>query len=211
MARAWPARLRAVSWEDVVVATFEAGQRRSMVGPGDVRQHLDHAVGLAEVLDPPGKAVDLGSGAGIPGLVLAGVWPDSRWLLVDAARRRTQLLAQAVEQLGWGDRIEIAHARAEALGRDPERRARYDLVTARSFGRPAVTAECGAPFLRFGGVLAVSEPPEPDLDRWPADGLALLGLEALPHAPGLQRLRAARLTDTRFPRRPGMAERRPLF
>ena len=200
-----------MSWEDVVVATFEAGQQRSMVGPGDVRQHLAHARRLADRLEPPEHAVDLGSGAGIPGLVLAGVWADSRWVLVDAARRRAHLLQDAVDRLGWHARVRVLHARAEIFGRDPEHRGGYDLVTARSFGRPAVTAECAAPLLRLGGVLAVSEPPDPPVDRWPAAGLDLLGLEALSPEPGLQRLRAVRPSDGRFPRRAGVPERRPLF
>jgi 16S rRNA (guanine527-N7)-methyltransferase len=200
-----------MSWEEVVVATFEAGQDRSIVGPGDVRVHIQHAERLAAALEPPAHAADLGSGAGIPGLVLAGIWPESRWLLVDAARRRTQLLDQAVTQLGWGDRVTVAHARAEALGRSADHRARYDLVTARSFGPPAVTAECAAPLLALGGVLAVSEPPDPPPGRWSSTGLAPLGLELLAPEPGLQRLVAVRPPDARFPRRPGVADRRPLF
>ena len=200
-----------MGWEDVVVATFEAGQRRSMVGPGEVRQHLEHARRLAAALDVPEQAVDLGSGAGIPGLVLAGIWPESRWVLVDAARRRTELLEEAIAQLGWAPRITVVHGRAEEVGRDPLHRHRHDLVTARSFGPPAVTAECGAGLLRVGGVLAVTEPPDPGAERWSVPGLASLGLELLPPQPGLQRMVLVRPPEDRYPRRPGVPERRPLW
>ena len=67
-------------------------------------------------------------------------------------------------------------------GREPGLRAGFDGVLARSFGRPAVLAECAAPLLRVGGWLLVSEPPRSDLEdgqdvRWPAEPLRQLGLE----------------------------------
>lgn len=198
-------------WRDVLLAVWQEGQRLSAVGPGEVRVHLDHAERLATQLDPPEEALDLGSGAGIPGLALAGIWPRSRWVLLDAAQRRTRLLEDAIERLDWADRVRVVHGRAEALGRDAVGRGRFDLVTARLFGPPAAAAECGAPLLRVGGILAVTEPPEPDPDRWPAAELAVLGLEPLPPLPGLQRLRLVREPEARFPRKAGVPVRRPLF
>ena len=73
----------------------------------------------------------------------------------------------------------ILGAAAEDAGRDAEWRGGFDLVTARSFGAPAVVAECGAPFLRVGGRLVVSEPPSDGPTRWPVEGLAAVGLEDL--------------------------------
>lgn len=201
----------APDWRALLVEVWNEGQRLSAVGPGDVRVHLDHAARLAGELPVPTAAVDLGSGAGIPGLALAGLWPSSRWILVDAALRRTRLLEQAVARLGWTDRVVVLHARAEDLGRDPAHRGRYDLVTARLFGPPAAAAECGAPLLRAGGQLAVTEPPDPDPDRWPRAGLVPLGLEALEPKPGVQRLRSVAVPEDRFPRKPGVPARRPLF
>lgn len=179
-----------------------------MVGD-DPRAHLRHAEWLADGLDEPGRALDLGSGAGIPGLALAGIWPRSQWCLVDAAKRRTRFLIDAVERLGWQDRVAVRWGRAEALGRDPDLRGRFDLVTSRSFGPPGAAAECGAPFLRPGGVLAVTQPPGGH--SWPASGLGALGLEPLPAVPGMQRLRQIRPVDDRFPRRVGIPTKRPLF
>ncbi len=199
------------SWRSVVRAGYERGQHLSAVGPGDVERHIAHADALADALDAPGEALDLGSGAGIPGLVLAGRWPESRWTLLDAARRRTVLLEAVVEELGWGARVSVIHGRAEDLGRSPDHRGRYDLVTARSFGPPAVTAECGAPLLRLGGVLAVSEPPDVPEDRWDPVGLEPLGLALLPARPGLQRLELVAEPEARFPRKAGIPAKRPLF
>lgn len=198
-------------WRSTLIGVWTEGQRLSAVGPGDVTVHLEHARRLADQLSAPGLAVDLGSGAGIPGLALAGLWPATRWLLVDAALRRTRLLEEAVDRLGWRGRVEVLHARAEDVGRDAMHRGRYDLVTARLFGPPAAAAECGAPLLRIGGILAITEPPEPDVDRWPAGGLEPLGLEPLAPQPGLQRFRAAAAPEGRFPRKAGVPTKRPLF
>lgn len=197
-------------WEDELLEIWWNGHLRGMVGE-DPGAQLAHADRLAAHLEEPGRALDLGSGAGIPGLALAGRWPDSEWYLVDAARRRARFLEEAVSRLGWDDRVTVLHGRAEDLGRIPDLRASFDLVTSRSFGPPSVAAECGAPFLRVGGLLAVTEPPGASGERWPAEGLAILGLEALEPAVGLQRLRLRAPLDDRFPRRAGIPAKRPLF
>jgi len=196
-----------------LVAVLEAAQRHGFLGPGPVEAHIDHALGLAALIaTPPRAALDLGSGAGVPGLVLALHWPASRWILLDAGARRTALLTQAVSALRLADRVDVLCARAEDAGRDPGLRGSCDLVTARSFGPPAVTAECAAPFLRVGGVVAVTEPPgnEP---RWPIEGLAVLGLTLGPRSesPHVQQLIATAQCPDRYPRRVGMPAKRPLF
>ena len=209
-----------MSWQAVLLEVWRHGQRLSAVGPGPVQAHLDHGLALAAQLEPPSVGVDIGSGAGIPGLVLAGTWPDSRWLLVEAAARRAELLHDAVQRLDWSARVEVCHGRAEDLARDPRWRGRADLVTARSFGPPAVAAECGAGFLSATGVLVVTEPPDdPDGRRWPADGLARLGLRTVAspgRSPRWNDIRVQRLVlidelPDDVPRRAGMPAKRPRF
>jgi 16S rRNA (guanine527-N7)-methyltransferase len=162
----------------------------------------------------PGRAVDLGSGGGVPGLVLACHWPDSQWLLLDASHRRTDFLTDAVTSLGLNDRVRILCQRAEEAGRLPDLRHSADLVTARGFARPAVTAECAAPLLVVGGLLVVSDPPDAVPDRWPPEPLESLGLVpdgVSATAPALQRLRQVTPCPDRYPRRTGVPAKRPLF
>jgi 16S rRNA (guanine527-N7)-methyltransferase len=146
------------------------------VGPGPVQRHLEHADEFLAVLRPANRLLDLGSGGGVPGLVLAARLPDTEVVLLDAGQTRTDFLQRAVRRLGWQGRVTVVRARAEIAGRDPAWRGTLDAVVARSFAAPATTAECAAPFLRTGGQLVVSEPPDETADRWPPEGLALLGL-----------------------------------
>lgn len=187
-------------------------RRRGFLGPGPVEDHIDHADGFARCArEVPATAVDLGSGGGVPALPLALQWSESSWVLVETQVRRAAFLRQAVATLGLGGRVVVVEDRAETAGREWRRWA--DLVTARAFGPPAVTAECGAPFLRTGGALLVSEPPGDGSERWPADGLAVLGLAPAwrCEGPAMQALQQQAPCPDRFPRRPGIPEKRPLF
>ena len=131
--------------------------------------------------------------------------------------RRVAFLRRAVERCGLEDRVSVVEGRAEEVGRDPQRRAAYQLVVARSFGRPATTAECAAPFLEVGGALVVSETPEParttgTLERG-GPGLARAGAGRRWCATtfGFAVIRQLHACPDRFPRRVGVPAKRPLF
>jgi 16S rRNA (guanine527-N7)-methyltransferase len=165
------------------------------------------------------RAIDLGSGGGLPGLVLASAWPGTAWYLVDSNRRRSEWLRSAVSALGLDRRCLVVCERAEDLGRS-ELRGTFDLVTARSFAPPAATAECAAPMLKPGGELVVSDPPNAlGASRWPDAGLAILGLVrastetvVTPAGPvTLSRVLATTSCQPRYPRRVGIPFKRPLF
>lgn len=193
------------------------------LGPGPVEAHISHAAAFPSAVNEiPARALDLGAGGGLPGLVLAAtIWPGTTWTFLDAQLRRTDFLARASGALGLLDRVQVVNGRAEEVGRDLAHRAGYDLVVARSFAAPAVVAECAAPLLRVGGWLVVSEPPDTPLAaRWPAHGLALVGLgpveavEAVDDAGEpihLVRAQLVTLPDHRFPRRVGVPSKRPIF
>jgi 16S rRNA (guanine527-N7)-methyltransferase len=124
-------------------------------------------------------AIDLGSGGGLPGLVLA-TFTDCFWLLVDRGARRCAFLKKAIFDLDLNEKVEVVECSAEELSQG-DYRGKAKLVTARSFASPAITAECASPLLREDGLFIVSEPPLKNSinnqDRWPVDGLANLGLK----------------------------------
>jgi 16S rRNA (guanine527-N7)-methyltransferase len=196
-------------------AALERAQRRGFLGPGAVSAHVEHAEALARLVDPPGSFLDLGSGGGVPGLVLALRWSDARAALLDSGQRRAQHLRAACAALDLGARVAVIEARAEDAARDQRWRGGFELVVARSFGPPAVTAECSVGFLRPGGVLVVSEPPGGQPQRWDRAGLAELGLTGPEIATGEQIsaavFRLAEPVAARWPRRTGVPDRRPLW
>ena len=195
------------------------------LGPGPIEPQIRHAEGFAAIarrLTPDGrptKLVDLGSGGGLPGLVVAGGWPEASVALLEANGRRVAFLRRAVDRLGLADRVTVLEGRAEDCGRQEGLRGGFDVVLARSFGRPAVVAECAAPLLRVGGWLVVSEPPRTESGtdeetRWPPTELRQLGLEPaeVVHEDfEYHTLRQTAPCPERFPRRNGVPAKRPLF
>jgi 16S rRNA (guanine527-N7)-methyltransferase len=185
------------------------------LGPGDPMFHVEHGHGFLDLLDGAGDVLDLGSGGGVPGLVIAATAPDRRLVLLDGMQKRCRFLEEAARRLAPDGRVEAVCGRAEDLARTPPWRGRFDAVTSRSFGPPAVTAECAAGFLRTGGVLVVSEPPADRGSRWDDDGLAELGLRdegrRTQRGFGFRVLRQATPCPERYPRRSGVPTKRPLF
>src|SRR5260221_2236451 len=162
---------------------LEDARAAGFLGPGPVEAHLQHAQGFAEAAEAalghsPAHFVDLGTGGGIPGLVIGARCSRSRGVFIESNRRRCAALRDAVVRLGLENRVEVLEQRAEAAGRQGTYREGFELVTARSFAEPAVTAEIGAGLVKIGGILVVSEPPEPDAHRWPADELREIGFGA---------------------------------
>jgi 16S rRNA (guanine527-N7)-methyltransferase len=160
-----------------VRAALERSKQLGLLGPGDVDSHIAHALQYADEIDPPLRALDLGSGGGLPGLVLAGHWPDSRWILLDVAERRCDILDRAVGRLGWRDRVEVVCSPAEAAAHSSMHRATYDLVVARSFGPLSITMLAASAFLRVGGHLVVSSRAEdeaPSVDHLLRCGMRLV-------------------------------------
>jgi len=200
-----------------LLRVLERAQRLGLVGRGvDLADQVAHARAFM-VTGPPADGfpgVDLGSGNGLPGLVLACDWESSRWWLSEASVSRCEFLRWAVSALGLEGRVQILEGPAERLGQEREYRGKADLVVARSFAQPAPTAECAAGFLRRGGRLVVSEPPAAEPNRWPAESLSQLGFELADASSAPVKLqvlvRSGELSES-FPRREGLPRRRPLF
>ena len=163
------------------------------------------------------RIADLGSGAGWPGLALAAALPAAHVWLVESRVRHCRYLEKAVE-IGPLPNVSVVNARAEGW---PDGLGAHDLVTARALGALPLILEYAAPLLADDGhfVAWKGAVGEPEL----AAGLAaavILGLEPLPIVPvtpfpgardhTLHPFRKVAPTPDRFPRRPGMAAKRPL-
>jgi 16S rRNA (guanine527-N7)-methyltransferase len=160
-----------------LVAALVESQRVGMLGVRPIADVIEHAGAFVLALaNVTGTVVDLGTGGGVPGLVIARARPDLRLVLVDRRSSRTDHLQRLVARLGLTDRVEVLTVDAIVLG---ERRAGVaDAVVARGFGAPASTLRAAAPLVRSGGLIVVSEPPRHALDRWPQALLDELGLVA---------------------------------
>jgi 16S rRNA (guanine527-N7)-methyltransferase len=199
---------------------LERARTLGFLGPGPLHTHIAHADGYVAVLrDIEGRVIDLGSGGGVPGLVIGIRRPELELVLIDARERSCAFLLEAIEALRLRN-ARVVQGRAEELGRG-DLRAGAAAVVARGFGPPPVIAECAAPLLRVGGLLVVSEPPDRP-PRWPAERLARLGLvpRALVEVAGAgngdsgfayQVLEQAEPCPDTYPRRVGMPAKRPLF
>ncbi len=160
---------------------------------------------------------DLGAGAGFPGLPLAVALPNARVALVESIARKCAFIRAAADAAGLTN-VEVVAERAEAwragLGT-------HDLVTARALAPLAVLGEYAAPLLREGGMLVAWKGRRDALEERDAVaaadalGLAVEEIRSVDPFPGadhrhLYLLRKVAPTPERFPRRPGMARKRPL-
>jgi 16S rRNA (guanine527-N7)-methyltransferase len=172
-----------------------------------VRHVLDAFAGLPAVdAAPPGLLADVGSGGGLPGLVLAVVRPAREVHLIEATARKAAFIAEAAATMGVTVRVHAA--RSEEVGRS-ELRDACACVVARALAPPPVAVELCLPLCMPGGrlVLWSREPPGEELAFAAA---ALSGEVLAPECPGVLVIAKRAPTPERFPRRPGMAAKRPL-
>ena len=158
-----------------LTAVLDQAQERGWVGPQAISRQIDHSLAFAAAAAAiPSKAVDLGSGGGLPALILVAAWPQSDWTLVESSLPRAAFLELHCARLGLSERVAVVHASAESLGREKQFLAQADLVTARSFGPPSSVIQAAAPLLRPGGELIVSA--APNATPWPSDMLTQQGM-----------------------------------
>lgn len=165
---------------------------------------LDEALAAAELLEE-GPVVDVGSGGGSPGIPLAFARPDLSFVLLESQRRRCAFLEEWSAEL---PNVRVLCARAEEHARAQGRDA-YGTAVARAVAPPPVALEWLLPLVRPGGVALLFVGPSAEREAAArAAGLVAGKLEPAP--PGFIRARKVGATPARFPRRPGIARKRPL-
>lgn len=165
--------------DDSVIETLRDAQRFGFFGARPVEEAAEHSAGFVTAIGrlPDGaRLVDLGSGGGLPGLVVAAAYPATSMLLVDRREKRTDFLRRAVRRLGW-NHVEVLTADVAVVAREvgEGRREPFDVVTARGFGPPGRTLRAGLELVAPGGRIVISEPPTDD--RWDPTELSELGVK----------------------------------
>jgi 16S rRNA (guanine527-N7)-methyltransferase len=189
-------------WLDELVSTPGL---TSVSDPAEAKRlHRDDALTAGSLLGD-GPVVDVGSGGGSPGIPLAVARPELRFDLLDSVRRKCDFLSRWAEQF---DNVSVVCARAEDHARGAGRDA-YGTAVARALAAPPVAAEWCLPLLRQGGRAVLFVGPSAEADAVAKAAREVAGeLEEGP--PGFLLLRKTGPTPDRFPRRPGVARKRPL-
>lgn len=175
------------------------------------RRHIVEALHLSRTLRiAEGSAlIDVGSGPGIPGLVIAVARPDVRVTLLDSDSHKTGFLTHVAGVLGLAALV-VVNQRAEEAAHDPGLREQFDIATARALAPPAVLCELTLPFVRVGGIVAALVVDAPVVAREAAAAAAQLGGGDPEARSGVLLVRKSARTPARYPRRPGVPARRPL-
>ena len=168
-----------------------------------------------------GRFVDIGTGAGLPGIPLKIVFAGMSGMLVDATAKKVELLKNLVDELGL-ESIEVIHGRAETLGHSDGLREGFDLAVARALAPMPVLAELTLPFCRVGGVVVVHKTDGADEEIASAEyAIEMMGgeiirtIKATWEEPESSRklivIEKVNPTPANYPRRPGMPSKRPLM
>lgn len=213
----------------LLIAWHDRAGLTAITDPPTIQQrHFGESLALLAALraagllpsEAPVKVADIGTGAGFPGLPMRIAEPRIDLTLIESNGRRCRFLELVVDALGLtGTRV--VQARAEEAGRLPDLRGQFDFVVARALAALPVLVEYALPLLREGGILAAPKGSraEQELEE-AATAIEMLGGRAeesvplsLPAGVPEQQVLLVRRVgplDDRFPRRPGMATKRPL-
>lgn len=203
-------------------AAWLPARRAGVLGDTSIEELWEHTAGFASAVCSAfsgacstwnGRVLDAGTGAGVPGVLLAAQLPQASFTLIDALDRRLDHVRAAVRALQLGDRVEARHARVDDLARDRQHRGSYDVVVARLLAEPAEAAELLLPCARPGGVVVVSCRSD-QVDAWRAAARAVLRADTVTvsstSAGTFVIVRVDGLVDDRFPRRRAARRRNPI-
>lgn len=207
---------------------MEWAERVSLTAVRDLdgvqRRHFLESAALIPVLAEEGLSlrdrsiIDIGSGAGIPGIPLKIIEPSLRLTLIEAKQRKSEFLQALLPELGLDD-VAILTKRAEEAGRDPAQRDQYDFAVAKALAPLRTLLELTLPFVQMGGVVIAPKGREAEREAKEArDALETLNgsLRAIGDLPLSEPAQKVVLVDKvlptplRFPRRPGIPAKRPL-
>ncbi|MFW6115769.1 MAG: 16S rRNA (guanine(527)-N(7))-methyltransferase RsmG [Chloroflexota bacterium] len=189
-----------------------------------IRHFLDSLSCLKAIpqseLSAGARVIDVGTGAGYPGIPLKIVCPGMRLTLLEATRKKVRFLEHLIGELGLND-VWAIHARSEELGQDSAHREQYDWAVARAVAKMPTLAEHLLPLVRVGGAMLAQKGQDAPAEVHDASqAISALGGEVRQLVPvelrGLAETRYLVVVDKvaptpeSYPRRPGIPEKRPL-
>ena len=203
-------------------AAWAPARAAGVLGSTTVNELWEHTAGFtsavcshfsAEADDLAIQLIDVGTGAGIPGLLLAAQLPKAHITLVDANERRLDHVRRGRRALSIENRCTVLHARAEDLGRDPTYRCMFDAAVARLLADPAGSLELLTPLVRDGGTLVLSAAAQsrPLWSRLPVAPLPLGPAELEGSAGLFVRIPRCGAVPPHLPRREKVRRRQPLL
>ena len=169
---------------------------------------------------PPNSLIDVGTGAGFPGIPLKILYPNLKLTLVESVGKKAMFCEHVVRLLGL-EQVDVVHARAEDLGQNPQHREKYDWAVARAVANLHVLSEYLIPLLKIGGgMLAQKGESGPAEAQSAEEAMKLLGgklKQLIPvHLPGvaddryLVVVEKVAATPPKYPRKPGIPTKQPL-
>jgi 16S rRNA (guanine527-N7)-methyltransferase len=181
---------------------------------------LTVALAIPEGVMANGTLMDVGSGAGFPGLPLKILCPGLRVTLVESVGKKAAFLRHITDTLGL-EGVEVSSQRAETLAHDPHLRETFDVVVSRAVADMRALAELTLPFCKLGGrVIAMKKSNIGDEIKGSERSVSLLGgvlekievvdLEEIGEQRWLVVLAKNAVSPSRYPRRPGIPAKRPL-
>lgn len=196
------------------VRDFDGIERRLIL------ESLRLAPTVREFAGESGRVLDLGSGGGIPGIILAIALPDLQFTLLDATGKKVKFQQDAIDGTGITNTVAV-QGRAEELGHDIDWRNSFDAVTARAVTSLSALMELGLPFVSMKGWLILPKGIDIDEEMGIAQkaagklGGTIVSSDVLPEAESdvdtrLVLVRKDQATPVSFPRRVGLPARSPL-
>ena len=162
----------------VLERILREAQRIGALSNAPVAEIISHAKWFADAMPHTARtAVDLGSGAGVPGLIVALFCPYLRLHLVDRRVGRTDVLVRAVHALNLVDRVTVRCSEITDMTKDSTWAKHFDVAMSRGLGPPIQTLNLSRDLVKPGGAIIISEPPPDSDSRWDQQQVRALGLE----------------------------------
>ena len=202
-----------LEWNEKINLTAITDEKEILI------KHFIDSLTIEKYIPRNAKIIDVGTGAGFPGIPLKIVRPDIEVVLLDSLNKRITFLNEIIRECQL-DKITTIHGRAEEIANKPEYREKFDISTARAVANISTLSELCTPFLKVGGSFVCMKADAVEEMKNAKNALEILGMkeEKIEHIilPNIDATRTIILykkeknTPEKYPRKPGMPAKEPL-